>query len=62
MDGIIGATSFRTSTMLKEALSNTAFKAKQLDALYWSEQLDKAHQGGSRRRDFLKKHLQRTQI
>jgi adenine/guanine phosphoribosyltransferase-like PRPP-binding protein len=56
-DGIIGANSFRTSTMLREALSTTAFKAKQLDALYWSEQLDKAHQGGSRRRGFLKNHL-----
>jgi len=56
-DGVIGATTFRTSTMLKEALSTTAFKDRQLDALYWSEQLDKAHQGGSRRRDFLKQHL-----
>jgi phosphoribosylpyrophosphate synthetase len=56
-DGIIGENSFRTSTMLKEALLTTAFKDKQLDALYWSEQLDKAHLGGSRRRDFLKSHL-----
>ncbi len=29
-DGVIGATTFRTSTMLKEALSTTAFKDRQL--------------------------------
>ena len=57
-DGIVGVADFRTSAMLREALSGTSFKDRSLDALYWSEQLEKAHQGGSRRREFLKEHLQ----
>jgi adenine/guanine phosphoribosyltransferase-like PRPP-binding protein len=56
-DGIIGAAHFRTSRMLEESLVSTTFKGKSLKALYWSKELDKAHQGGSRRRDFLKEHL-----
>jgi adenine/guanine phosphoribosyltransferase-like PRPP-binding protein len=56
-DGIIGAADFRTSRMLEESLVSTTFKGKSLKALYWSKELDKAHQGGSRRRDFLKEHL-----
>ncbi len=43
--------------MLRECLTGTAFEGKSLDALYWSEQLTQAHEGGSRRRDFLKEHL-----
>jgi phosphoribosylpyrophosphate synthetase len=56
-DAVPGVTDFRTSKMLKESLSSTGFKDQALDALFWSKELDKAHQGGSRRRDFLKKHL-----
>jgi predicted amidophosphoribosyltransferase len=56
-DGVVGVVDFRTSQMLKEGLSTTALKDRTLNALYWSDQLEKAHQGGSRRRDFLKEHL-----
>jgi hypothetical protein len=56
-DGVVGAADFRTAVMLRECLVGTPFEGKSFDALRWSEQLPKAHQGGSRRRDFLKEHL-----
>ena len=55
-DGVQGVQDFRTSAMLRESLVGTAVEGKSLDALCWSDKLEKAHQGGSRRRDFLKEH------
>lgn len=57
-DAVGDSSDFRTSRMLCESLSKTGFSDQQIDALSWSEELQQAHQGGSRRRDFLKQHLE----
>ncbi|MGM5051142.1 phosphoribosyltransferase [Tardiphaga sp. 604_B6_N1_1] len=57
-DGVAGIADFRTSKMMTEAMAETKFKDRVTSDLTWSEALQKAHQGGSRRREFLKDHLQ----
>jgi len=49
-DALAGATSYRSLEMAQQALKGTAYENCILDALRWNAQLEKAHEGGTRKR------------
>lgn len=56
-DALPGARTFRSLEMLSEALRGTQYEASISAALSWGEAMPRAHQGGSRGREFLREHL-----
>ncbi len=56
-DALSAARTYRSLTMLQEAMRGKKYERRVSDALRWTEQLAKAHEGGDRSRDFLKDRL-----
>jgi hypothetical protein len=61
-DGVVGASSYRSLEMVREALRGTPLAALAHDALRWTEALPKAHEGGPRRRAELLMYLKATDV
>jgi hypothetical protein len=56
-DGVVGAATFRTLKMTKEALHGAGLARRIVDGLHWKEGLTEAHQGGTRNRTLLARRL-----
>ncbi len=56
-DGVVGAATYRTLEMTKEALHSTGLAGRIVDGLRWRQGLTKAHQGGNRNRTLLAPRL-----
>jgi predicted amidophosphoribosyltransferase len=52
-EALENVSNYRTLTMVREAFKNTDYKDCALDGLRWSKQRQKAHEGGSRKREEL---------
>lgn len=53
-DALPGVATSRSLQMVTEAMASTPLSGAICDALRWTKQLPKAHEGGERRRDLLK--------
>lgn len=56
-DALSAARTYRSLEMLREAMRGKKYERQVSDALRWTEQLAKAHEGGDRGRQFIKDRL-----
>lgn len=52
-EALSNVTTYRTLTMVEESFRNTEYADRALDGLRWKKQRQKAHEGGSRKREEL---------
>ena len=59
-DGILGTTTYRSLTMLQDALSGTINAANVVSGIRWTCQLPKSHESGPQDRSFWRPYMQVT--